>query len=212
MKLYYSPGTSSLAPHIVLRELDRPFDLERVDLTTHRTAAGRDYKLVNPKGYVPALQLDATGAVILTEAHVILQFLAELEPERHLSPPWGTYARYHLLEVLGFIATEIHKQFSALSRADTPAKVAAILRGKIGERLLQLQDVLYDKGFLMGETFSVADAYLFAMLQWCGKYGIDLQLFPNLDAYEDRIAQRPAVMAAMRTEGLEGRHRYLRSA
>lgn len=212
MKLYYAPGACSLSPHIVLREAERRFDLERVDLRTHRTASGADYLTINPKGYVPALQLDGPGSPILTEGPAIVQYIADLAPDAHLAPPSGTFARYHLQEWLNFISTEIHKQFSPLFHAGTPAVMAERQRGAISRRFLYLQDVLDDRAFLMGETFTVADAYLFVMLQWCGPHGIDLGLYPNLDDYESRIANRPAVQAALSAEGLLERHRYRRSA
>jgi glutathione S-transferase len=212
MKLYYSPGACSLSPHIVLREAGRRFDLERVDLKTHRTASGADYLAINPKGYVPALQLDGPETPILTEGPAIVQYIGDLAPELRLVPPNGTFARYHLQEWLNFISTELHKQFGPLFDPRTPTSVAEHLRGRIGNRLLYLQDVLADRAFLMGESFTVADAYLFVMLQWCPKHGIDLELYPNLDDYEHRIADRPAVQAALSAEGLLERHRYRRSA
>lgn len=212
MKLYYAPGACSLSPHIVLREAERRFDLERVDLRTHRTASGADYLTINPKGYVPALQLDGPGSPILTEGPAIVQYIADLAPDVHLAPPNGTFARYHLQEWLNFISSELHKQFAPLFDPSLPAAVAERLRGAIGRRFLYLQDVLDDRAYLMGETFTVADAYLFVMLQWCGPNGIDLGLYPNLDDYESRIAQRPAVVAALAAEGLLDRHRYRRSA
>jgi glutathione S-transferase len=212
MKLYYAPGACSLSPHIVLREADRRFDLERVDLKAHRTASGVDYLTINPKGAVPALELDGPGGPILTEGPAIVQYLADLAPEKHLAPPNGTFARYHLQEWLSFISTEIHKQFSPLFDPRTPASYTGHLRGKIGSRFLYLQDVLDDRAFLMGETFTVADAYLFVMLQWCGRHGIDIGLYPNLDDYEHRIAERPAVQAALAAEGVLASHKYRRSA
>jgi glutathione S-transferase len=214
MKLYYSPGACSLSPHIVLREAERRFDMERVDLKSHRTASGLDYLVVNPKGYVPALQLDGPGSPILTEGPAIVQYVADLAPEAHLAPPSGTFARYHLQEWLNFLSTELHKQFAPLLDPTFPrsAAIAAHLRGKIGRRLLYLQDALDDRAFLMGETFTVADAYLFVMLLWCAPQGIDLGLYPNLDGYESRIAERPAVQAALAAEGLRERHHYHRSA
>jgi glutathione S-transferase len=212
MKLYYSPGACSLSPHIVLREADRRFDLERVDLKTHRTASGADFLTINRKGYVPALQLDGPGSPILTEGPAIVQYIGDLAPELHLVPPHGTFIRYHLQEWLNFISTELHKQFSPLLDPRTPAAFAEHLRGKIGKRLLYLQGVLHDRAFLMGETFTVADAYLFVMLQWCPQHGIDLELYPNLDDYEHRIAERPAVQAALSAEGLLPHRRYRRSA
>jgi glutathione S-transferase len=212
MKLYYAPGACSLSPHIVLREVERRFDLERVDLKTHRTASGADYYTINPKGYVPALQLDGPGSPILTEGPAIVQYIADLAPDARLAPPNGTFARYHLQEWLNFISTELHKQFGPLFDPTLPRAVGERLRGKIGERFLYLQDVLADRAFLMGESFTVADAYLFVMLQWCGPHGIDLGLYPNLDDYESRISNRPAVQAALSAEGLLERHQYHRSA
>jgi glutathione S-transferase len=212
MKLYYSPGACSLSPHIVLREAERRFDLERVDLKTHRTASGADYMLINPKGYVPALQLDGPESPILTEGPAIVQYVADLVPDARLVPPNGTFVRYHLQAWLNFISTEIHKQFAPLFDPTLPAAVAARLRGKIGQRLVYLQDVLNDRAFVMGETFTVVDAYLFVMLQWCEPHGIDLALYPNLDDYEHRVAQRPAVQAAMSAEGILAHQRQRRSA
>lgn len=207
MKLYYSPGASSLAAHIALREADRRFDLERVDLKSHRTASGRPLSEINPKNYVPVLELDEHGTARLTEVQVVLQYIADLAPHKQLAPPTGTFLRYHLQEWLAFISSEVHKQFGPLSKPAYSA-VHDLQRGKIGERLGYLQDVITDRAFLLGETFSIADAYLFVMLQWCDKYGIDLQLYPNLDDYEQRIAMRPAVIAAMSAEGLAGRHPF----
>jgi glutathione S-transferase len=212
MKLYYSPGRSSLAPHIALREVDRRFDLERVDLRTKRTASGRDFTEINPKGHVPCLELDGPGTETLTETLVILQYIGDLAGDQRLVPPAGTFARYHLEEWLAFIATELHMQFSPLFTPGTTPSFQAMQRGKIGERLTYVQGVLSDRAFLMGETFTVADAYLFVILQWCEKFGIDLSMWPNVDDYEGRISHRPAVQAAMTAEGLSGRHRFQRSA
>ena len=131
MKLYYSPGACSLAVHIALREAERAFELERVDLKTHRTASGDDYYQINPKGYVPALQLDATGSEILTEAAVVLQYVADLVPDRQLAPAYGTFARYHLQEWLVFLSTEVHKQYGPLFAADTPPFTQARARGRL---------------------------------------------------------------------------------
>src|SRR5439155_26217781 len=134
MKLYYAPGACSLSPHIVLREADRRFDLERVDLKTHRTASGVDFFTINPKGYVPALQLDGPGSPILTEGPAIVQYIADLAQDARLAPPNGTFARYHLQEWLNFIATEIHKKFGLLFDPAIPAAVAEHVRGAIGGR------------------------------------------------------------------------------
>lgn len=210
MKLYYSPGACSLAPHIALREADRRFDLERVDLKTRRTASGRDFTEINPKGYVPCLEL--AGNETLTEAQVILQYIGDLVPEQRLVAPAGTFGRYRLQEWLAFISTELHKQFGPLFKPGTPQTVQSVQRGKIGERMTYVQEMLSDRAFLMGETFTVADSYLFVMLQWCDKFSIDLSMWPILDDYEERVSHRPAVEAAMAAEGVHGRHRYKRSA
>ena len=210
MKLYYSPGACSLAPHIALREAERRFDLERVDLKTRRTASGRDFTEINPKGYVPCLEL--AGGETLTESQVILQYIGDLVPDHQLIPAAGTLARYHALEWLSFISTELHKQFGPLFKAGTPQATQSAQRGKLGERLTYVQQALSDRAFLTGETFTVADAYLFVMLQWCDKFSIDLSMWPILDDYEERICHRPAVMAAMSAEGVHGRHRFQRSA
>lgn len=207
MKLYYSPGACSLAPHIVLREIDRPFELERVDLKSHRTAGGADYLTINPKGYVPALQLNDE---ILTENAVVLQYLADLAPERQLAPPYGTFARYRLQEWLNFIATELHKTYGPLFHPDTPPATAARARARLGERFVYLDGWLLDRGTLTGETFTVADAYMFVMLRWCERFEIDRQLWPNLDLYYLKILDRPSVQAAMGAEGLLEHHRHFR--
>jgi glutathione S-transferase len=212
MKLYYSPGACSLAVHIALREADRTFELERVDLRTHRTASGADYYEINPKGYVPALQLDGPGSDLLTEAQVVLQYVADLAPETHLAPPNGTFARYHLQEWLSFISTELHKQFGPLFHPDTPVLTQERQRGKVAKRFTYLSGVLVDRAFVMGETFTVADAYLFVMLRWCERFDIDLQIWPNLDDYFLRILERPSVHAAFAAEGLVETKRYRRSA
>jgi len=202
MKLYYSPGACSLAVHIALREAERAFDLERVDLKTHRTASGEDYYQINPKGYVPALQLDGPESELLTEAAVVLQYVADLAPDRQLAPPWGTFGRYHLQEWLVFLSTELHKQFGPLFHADTPPFTQARARGKLAERFIYIDGRLLDRGFLTGETFTVADAYLFVMLRWCERFHIDRQLWPNLEMYYLNVLDRPSVQAALAAEGL----------
>lgn len=212
MKLYYSPGACSLAPHIALREAERAFELERVDLKSHRTASGIDYYTINPKGYVPALQLDERGALTLTENAAILQYIADLVPERRLAPPNGTFGRYHLQEWLSFIGSEVHKQFGPLWHPDTPVLTQERLRSKLGERYLYLGEVLVDRAYLMGETFSVADAYLFAVVRWSERFDLDLQLWPNLDDYYHRLLARPSIQAAMIAEGLIEPKRIRRSA
>lgn len=207
MRLYYSPGACSLSPHIALREAERAFELERVDLKTHRTASGRDYYRINPKGSVPALELDGLGTEVLTEGPAIVQYIADLVPEKRLAPPNGTFARYHLQEWLNFISTEIHKSFSWLFAPDTPAHTQARARGKIGERLTYVNGLFVDRGFTMGETFTVADGYLFVMMRWCERFDIDRLQWPNLTAFYDRVLDRPSVQAALGAEGLLEHHR-----
>src|SRR5206468_2334351 len=166
--------------HIVLREAACAFDLESVDLTTQRTASGADFRQINGRGTVPALQL-ADG--VLTDGAAIAQFVADLVPHKHLAPPNGTMARYHLQSWLDFIASELEAPFRMLFRRYTPAGFAETIRGQIGDRMLYVQDVLIDRGYLMGETYTIADSYLFVILEWCGKLGMDVALWPNLDAY-----------------------------
>ena len=210
MKLYYSPGACSLAPHIVLREAELRFDLERVDLRSQRTASGTDFMMVNPKGQVPALKLD--DGELLTEVSAILQYLGDRVPQKKLVAPNGTMARYRIQEWLNFLSAELHKQFAPLFQRDTNPRVASQQRGKVSERLLYLVDVLDDRAYLMGETFTVPDAYLFTMLQWTRRQGMDLGLWPRLDEYEAHIAERPAVREAFAAEGLVEQHVMRRSA
>ncbi len=201
MKLYYAPGACSLAAHIALREAGGRFDLERVDLKTKRTSGGRDFLEINPKGYVPALEISEDGD-ILTEAQVVLQYIADHASASSLLPRPGTIDRYRAQEWLAFISSELHKQFSPLFKPDTAEAQRASQRGKIGERFGFVDAHLSDRAFLLGETFSVADAYLFVMLQWAHKLGIDVALWPNLDAFHARVLHRPAVEAALSAEGL----------
>jgi glutathione S-transferase len=211
MKLYFSPGACSLAPHIALLEIERAFDLESVDLKQHRTASGGNYYAINPKGYVPALELGGAGSELLTEAAVVLQYIADLAPDRRLAPPAGTFARYHLEEWLSFIATEVHKQYGPLFYLDTPELTQARARAKLAERYVYIDSVLVDRGYLMGETFTVADCYLFAMVRWCDRFDIDRQLWPNLDYYYLSIFDRPSVQAALEAEGLLETHHHVRA-
>jgi len=207
MKLYYAPGACSLSSHIALREADRRFELVRVDLKIHRTASGADFLAINPKGSVPALQIAGSGSTVLTDVSEILQYIGDLTPETNLVPPTGTVARSHLQDWLAVISNEIHQPFVPLFDPQTPGGIAQRQRGLIGQQMIHLQDVLDDRAFLMGETFTVADALLFVMLQWCGPHGIDLSLYPNVADYDSRMLQRPAVQAAMAAEGLLAQHR-----
>ncbi|MCL6556350.1 MAG: glutathione transferase GstA [Burkholderiales bacterium] len=200
MKLYYSPGACSLSPHIVLREGGFDFSLERVDLKSSVTETGADYKAINPNGYVPALQLD--DGQVLTEGPAIVQYLADRVPEKRLAPPTGTMERYRLMEWLNFISTELHKGFGALFNPKLPDEAKSIIKSQLVSRIEHANRRLTGKPYAMGDTFTVADAYLFTVLGW-GKYvGIDLSPWPALTAYLGRVGARPAVQAALAAEGL----------
>ena len=200
MKLYFSPGACSLSPRIVLREAGLDFIAEQVDLRSKQTAGGADYRLVNPKGSVPALMLK-DGAV-LTEGPAIIQFLADLVPEKQLAPAAGSFERYRLAEWLNYIGTEVHKGFGPLfNRAasqDTREAAIAVLTTRFGFLARSLEG----RDYLMGERFTVADAYLFTVLNWCGFANVDLTPWPVLQAFQARVAARPAVQQALSDEGL----------
>lgn len=201
MKLYYAPNTCSLSPHIVLRELDLPFELIKVNNKTKRTADGRDFLAINPKGYVAALELD--DGQILTEGPVIVQYLADMKPESRLVPPVGSWARVRLQEWLNFITSEIHAGSAPLFNAALPEAVREIVREKLFRRFELLQQTLAKTDYLAGSTFSVADAYLFTVLGWCTFFAIDLNRWPALSAFMARIEARPAVQAALRAEAAQ---------
>ncbi len=200
MKLYCAPGACSLAPHIVLRELELPFELVRVDLATRKTADGADYLAVNPHGYVPALTLDDGG--VLTEAAVILQYLADRKPEAALLAAPGTLTRYHQLETLNFIATEMHKALGGLFNPALPAAARELVLATLGRRCDHLAARLKTVPFVCGDRFTVADAYLFTVLGWAPILKVDLGPWPALGEFCARIGARPAVQAALRAEGL----------
>jgi glutathione S-transferase len=202
MKLYYAPGACSMAPHIVPREAGYPFELEKVDVPNKKTASGGDYWKVNPKGYVPALQLD-DGAV-LTEVGVICQYLADRKPEADLAPGLGTLERYRMMEWLNFTAAEIHKSLGAFFGFKD--KMTSEWRegqlGLVGRRFNALEKMLEGKPYVMGEKFSVADAYLFTVLNWTHVHKIDVSKWPNIKAYIARVAARTKVQEEMKAEGL----------
>lgn len=202
MKLYYAPGACSLSPHIVLRELGLDHQLERVDLRTqpHRTASGEDFSQISAKGYVPALRL-ADGE-LLTEGPAIVQYLADQNPEAGLLAPAGSLARARAQEWLNYIASELHKNFGALFRPDGPDEVKQAARAALAQRLRFTAEALQDRDYLVGERFGVADAYLFVVLGWCQYLAVDLAPYPTLQAFQQRIAERPAVQAALKAEGL----------
>lgn len=197
MKLYYSPGACSLSPHIVLRELGLPFELERVDLGTKRTEKGADYRLVNPKGYVPALELD--DGSILTEGPAIVQYLADRVPKLGLAPACGTRARYELESWMTFISSELHKPFGALLGAQLDEQKRAY-RETITGRLDWVESELARRPWLVGDDYGAADIYLFVITGWADRLGIDTRRWPRLRAWRERIAQRPAVQAAVAAE------------
>lgn len=202
MKLYYSPGACSLAVHIALREVGADFSLDKVDLRAKRTESGEDFTRVNPNGYVPVVELD--DGRILFEAPALLQYLADLAPETGLAPEPGSFARVKLQQFLNFTAAELHKSFSPLFSATPPegaARDAVIAR--IASRLDFIEASLADgRPYLLGETFTVADAYTFVVAGWAVPTGIGLDRWPHVAAYVERIGRRPAVIAARQREGL----------
>jgi glutathione S-transferase len=204
MKLYYSTGACSLAPHIALNEAALPFTIKRVDLKTHTLSDGTDYYSINPKGYVPLLELD--DGERLSEVAVILQYIADRKPGT-LAPAFGSMERYRLMEWLNFIATEVHKQFSPLWYPTTPDATKEAQRAKLATRFDLLSKTLAAHPYLMGDKFSVADAYLFTLLNWTHGLKVDLAPWPALQQYQARIAARPAVHATLVAEGLvKGEH------
>jgi len=200
MKLYFSPGACSLSPHIVLREAGLNFELEQVDTKTKKTKAGGDYWAVNSKGYVPALRLD--NGEMLTEGPAIVQYLADQKPDSGLAPKPGTIERYRLQEWLNFITSELHKGFSPLFRPTTPEDYKPVAREALANRLGWLDKQLAGKQYLMGERFTVADAYAFTVVNWTNFQKIDLAPWPNVKAYMDRVGARPKVQEALKAEGL----------
>ncbi|WP_029920978.1 glutathione transferase GstA [Nevskia soli] len=200
MKLYYTPGACSLSPHIVLREGAFKFDIEKVDLQSKRTENGADFRGVNPYGYIPALILD--NGERLSEGVAIVLYLADQVPDKKLAPPPASRERYRIIEVLTFIATELHKGFAPLFNPRCPDEWRAVVKEILIARLTQLAGDLGDKPYLVGNEFTVADAYLFTVLSWCGHVGVDLGLWPTLQSYAAHIGARPAVQAALKAEGL----------
>ena len=200
MKLYYSPGACSLSPHIVLREAGLPVELVRADLKAHKLPDGTDYCDVHAKGYVPLLELD--NGERLGEGPAIVQYIADLVPAKNLAPANGTMARYRMQEWLNFITSEIHKGFSPLFNATWPADAKALSKAKVEERLKWVDQQLAGKQYLLGDNFSVADAYLFTVTNWTQHVGIDISGLANLGAFMARMAARAAVQAAMKAEGL----------
>lgn len=200
MKLYYSPGACSLSPHIVAREAGIALDLVKVDLKARKLEDGGDYARINAKGYVPTLALD--DGTLLTEGPAIVQYLADRAPASGLAPANGTIERYRLQEWLNFLTSEVHKSFSPLFNPQAAEGWKEAARANIARRFDFLAERLGPSAYLMGERFTVADAYLFVLLNWCPWTGVDLGRWPALQAYHARVAARPKVQEALKAEGL----------
>ena len=200
MKLYFSPGSCSLSPHIVLREAGHTFDLEQVNNQEKKTKSGTDDWSINGKGQVPVLELD--NGERLTEGAVIVQYLADQKPAAGLAPANGTMERVRMQEWLNFIASELHKVYAPIFRPTTPDAYKALSKENLSKRLEWLNKQLAGKQYLMGDKFSVADAYLFTVLRWSQRIQLDLAQWPNVTAYMGRVAARPKVHEAMKAEGL----------
>lgn len=200
MKLYYSPGACSLSPHIVLREAGLAFEPVLASTKTHKLQDGTDYYGINPKGYVPLLELD--NGERLTEGPAIVQYIADQAPAKKLAPAAGTMARYRLQEWLNFITSELHKSFSPLFNPAMPEEGKALYRTRLGDRFKWVDGQLAGKNYLMGEDFSVADAYLFVVAGWSKHVGVDISGLANLGAFMARVGARPAVQEALKADGL----------
>jgi len=200
MKLYYSPGACSLSPHIALHEAGLAFEAIPAPTKTHKLPDGTDYYTINPLGYVPLLELD--DGTRLTEGPAIVQYIADQAPAKNLAPAYGTIDRYKLMSWLTFIGTELHKGFSPLFNPATPEEYKTIAKERLMGRLRWVNEQLEGKAYLMGDTFTVADGYLFTVTNWAPRVGVDLSGLAHLNAYRARVAARPAVQAAMKAEGL----------
>jgi len=200
MKLYYAPGACSLSPHIVAREAGLELALEKVDLGSKKTERGADFLAINPKGYVPALELD--DGQVLTEGPAIVQYLADRNPAAGLAPPNGSFERYRLQEALSFIGSEIHKGYGPFFDPRLSDEARAERVAYMQKRFGLVDRMLEGRPFLLGERFTAADAYLFVMVNWKDFLKVDLSAFGNVLAFHERVAARPAVQAAMRAEGL----------
>jgi glutathione S-transferase len=200
VKLYFAPGTCALSPHIAALEAGLEVELVKVNIKTHTLADGSDYYAINAKGYVPLLELDDGRR--LSEGPAIVQFIADQKPASGLAPAAGTFERYQLQEWLNFITAELHKPFGPLFASTTPEAHKAIAIENIGKRFTWIAKQLEGNDYLMGKQFTVADAYLFTMLQWTKHVGIDLGKWPTLVAYEARVRARPKVQEVLVAEGL----------
>jgi glutathione S-transferase len=201
MKLYYSPGACSLSPHIVSREAGIDLELEQVDNREKKTKSGKDFWGINPNGQVPVLEID--GGQRLTEGPAIVQYLADQKPASGLVPAAGTIDRYRVLEWLNFVASELHKTYGPMFRPTTPEEYKTMSRENLGKRFDWIDKQLAGKQYLVGDKFTVADAYLFTVLRWAPHVKIDLGRWPNIKAYVDRVTARPKVQEALKAEGLQ---------
>ena len=199
MKLYYTPGACSISPHIALCEAGIAHQIDKVDLRAKKTESGADYLAINPKGYIPALQLD--NGEILVEGVAIVQYIADQKPESGLAPKAGTMERYRLQEWLTFISSELHKAFSPLFNAAMPEEGKKIFRDRLAQRWAYVDKQLAGKDYLMG-NFSVADGYLYNMTRWAKRVEMDLSALPNVTAFIARMEARPKVIEALKAEGL----------
>jgi glutathione S-transferase len=200
MKLYYSPGACSLSPHIVLREAGLPFTLEKTDIKKKKTADGGDYYQINSKGAVPALQLD--DGRVLTEGPAVVQYIADSAPDAGLAPRWGTFERYQLMEMLNYIGTELHAGFHPLFAPGASSEVKAAAVEGLGKKFDWLSKRIPGGKYVLGDTFTVADAYLFAVLRWTEFAKIDRGKWPALAAYFELVRRRPKVQETLKAEGL----------
>ena len=200
MKLYYSPGACSLSPHIVAREAGIAIQLQKVNTKDKSMEGGGDFWQVNPRGYVPVLELD--NGERLTEGPAIVQYLADQKPDSGLAPKPGSLERYRLQEWLNFLTSEVHKQFSPLFKPNTPEDYKPIAKQNIATRFDWLDKQLAGKDYLTGKQFTVADAYLFVLTNWTKPTQIDLAKWPNIQAFNKRVAARAKVKEAMQFEGL----------
>lgn len=201
MKLYFSPGACSLAPNIVAHELGIPITLEKVDLGTKKTADGSDFRAISAKGYVPALRLDS--GELLTEGPAITQYLADTKPASRLAPANGSFERYRLQEMLGYINSELHKAYGPLFDPKSSRELRKDREEHLHQRYALIEKQLAGQAFLFGDQFTIADAYLFTVTNWASFVKLDLSAFPCLLAFQQRVAERPAVQAAMVAEGLK---------
>ncbi|SFT61992.1 glutathione S-transferase [Kosakonia arachidis] len=201
MKLFYKPGACSLASHIALREADKEVTLVSVDLMKKRLENGEDFFAINPKGQIPALQLD--DATLVTEGVAIMQYVADSAPDSQLLAPVGTMPRYKTLEWLNFVATELHKGFTPLFRPDTPEEYKPTVRALLEKKLQYVNESLANSEWISGDHFTIADGYLFTVLRWARAVKLNMEGLSHIDAYMSRVAARPAVAAAMAAEGIQ---------